>query len=64
MLYHDYTRKHNKVVRCIHLSLCTKYEIKAHTHMRSHSVQEIVANKNVKIRVDTRVRTAIKVDAN
>ncbi|KAI5169470.1 hypothetical protein PAEPH01_0742 [Pancytospora epiphaga] len=48
----------------MHLSLCTKYEIKAHTRMRSHSVQEIVANENVEIRVDTRVRTVIKVDAN
>ena len=32
--------------------------------MRSHSVQEIVANENVEIRVDTRVRTGIKIGAN
>ncbi|KAI5170457.1 hypothetical protein PAEPH01_1446 [Pancytospora epiphaga] len=32
--------------------------------MRNHSVQEIVTNVNVEIRVDTRVRTAIKIDAN
>ncbi|KAI5171251.1 hypothetical protein PAEPH01_1595 [Pancytospora epiphaga] len=32
--------------------------------MRSYSVQEIVANGNVEIRVDTRVRTVIKVGAN
>ncbi|KAI5169908.1 hypothetical protein PAEPH01_1087 [Pancytospora epiphaga] len=32
--------------------------------MRSHSVQKIVANENVEIRVDARIRTAIKVDAN
>ena len=64
MLYHDYMRRHNEVVRCIHLSLCTKYGIKAHPRMRNHSVQEIVANENVEIRVDTRVRTAIKIDAN
>ncbi|KAI4293372.1 hypothetical protein PAPHI01_2646 [Pancytospora philotis] len=32
--------------------------------MRSHSVQEIVSNENVEIRVDTRVRTGIKIDAN
>ncbi|KAI5168288.1 hypothetical protein PAEPH01_0001 [Pancytospora epiphaga] len=53
MLYHDYTRRHNEVVRCMHLSLCTKYGIKAHTRMRSYSVQEIVANEDVEIRVDT-----------
>ncbi len=64
MLYHDYMRRHNEVVRCIHLCLCTKYGLKAFPRMRSHSVQEIVANENVEIRVDTRVRTGIKIDAN
>ncbi|KAI5171263.1 hypothetical protein PAEPH01_1606 [Pancytospora epiphaga] len=48
----------------IHLSLYTKYEIKTHTCVRSHSAQEIVANENVQIRVDTRLWMAIKVDAN
>ncbi|KAI5175950.1 hypothetical protein PAEPH01_2204 [Pancytospora epiphaga] len=33
MLCHDYTWRHNEVIRCIHLSLCTKYRVKAHTHM-------------------------------
>ncbi|KAI5169927.1 hypothetical protein PAEPH01_1105 [Pancytospora epiphaga] len=37
---------------------CTKYKIKA------HSVQKIVANENIKIRVDTRVQITIKVNAN
>ncbi|KAI5169378.1 hypothetical protein PAEPH01_0660 [Pancytospora epiphaga] len=63
MLYYDYTRRHNKVIRCIHLSSCKMYGIKVHTHMRSYSTQEIVANENVEIRVDTQVRTVIKVDA-
>ncbi|KAI5173373.1 hypothetical protein PAEPH01_1925 [Pancytospora epiphaga] len=27
MLYHNYTRRHNEVVRCIHLGLCLKYII-------------------------------------
>ena len=64
MLYHDYLRRHNEVVRCIHLGLCAKYGIRAFPRMRNHSVQEIVANENAEIRVDTRVRTAIKIDAN
>ena len=51
-------------MRCIHLGLCTKYGLKAFPRMRNHSVQEIVANENVEIRVDTRVRTGIKIDAN
>ena len=48
----DYTRRHNEVVRCIHLFLCNKYgrSIK----IRLHFVQEILANMQVEIRVDTR----------
>ncbi|KAI5173473.1 hypothetical protein PAEPH01_2009 [Pancytospora epiphaga] len=64
MLYHNYTQRYNKVIRCLHLNFCTKYRIKAHSSMRSYLVQEIIANENVKIQVDTRVQTAIKVDAN
>lgn len=29
MLGHEYTRRHNEVVKCIHLLLCNKYGIKA-----------------------------------
>ncbi|KAI5169267.1 hypothetical protein PAEPH01_0573 [Pancytospora epiphaga] len=64
MLHHDYIRRHNEEVQCICSGLCTKYGIKTCPRTRSHSVQEIVANKNVEIRIDTRVRIAIKVDAN
>jgi hypothetical protein len=64
MLYYDYMRRHNEVVRCIHLCLCIKYGLKPSPRMRNHSVQEIVANENVEIRIDTRVRTGIKIEAN
>ena len=47
MVGHDYTRRHNEVVRCIHLHLCNKYSIKNSKKMKTHSVQEIVANKQV-----------------
>ena len=60
MLYHDYTVRHNEVVRCIHLGLCKKYGVKASSRMRDHSVQEVIANENVEIRVDTRIRTSLK----
>ncbi|MCB1712868.1 MAG: hypothetical protein KDH96_10425 [Candidatus Riesia sp.] len=61
MLGHDYMRRHNEVVRCIHLNLCNKYEIKRSKKLRTHSVQEVVANENVEIRVDTRIKTDIKI---
>lgn len=64
MLGHDYTRRHNEVLRCIHLSLCNKYGLKSSRKLRSHSVQEVVANENVEIRVDTRIKTDVKIQHN
>ena len=64
MLYSDYLRRHNEVVRCIHLSLCVKYGLKALPRMRSHSVQEVVANDRAEIRVDMRLQTGIRIQAN
>ena len=64
MLAHDYTRRHNEVVRCLHLLLCNNYGIKTQKRIRSHSVQEIVANERAEIRVDARIKTDIKVQNN
>jgi hypothetical protein len=55
MLNHDYIRRQNEVLKCIHLSLCIKYENK------SHLVQEVTATENVKIRVDTRIKTDVQI---
>ena len=63
MLYHDYMRRHNEVVKCIHLLLCNKYDIVRRKKLRTHSVQETVSNKDVTITVDTRVNTSIKIEA-
>jgi hypothetical protein len=64
MLGHSYTRRHNEVFKCIHLSLSNKYGLKSSKKMRSHSVQEVLANENVEIRVDTRIKTDIKIQHN
>ena len=56
----DYTRRHNEVVKCLHLLLCNKYGIKSTKKLRNHSVQEVVSNKYVEIRVDTFIKTDIK----
>jgi hypothetical protein len=61
MLGHDYTRRHNEVLKCIYLSLCNKYGLKK---LKSHSVQEVVASENVEIRVDSRIKTDIKIQHN
>ncbi|TBU12866.1 hypothetical protein CWI38_0601p0040 [Hamiltosporidium tvaerminnensis] len=53
MLGHDYTRRHNEVVQCIHLLLLNKYKFKPSKRIRSHS-----------IRVDTRIKTDVKIRCN
>lgn len=64
MLGHDYTRRHNEVLKCIHLSLCNKFGLKNSKKLKSHSVQEVIANENVEIRVDTRIKTDIQIQHN
>ena len=64
MLGHDYTRRHNEVVKCKHLTLCKKFGIRRSNKLRSHSVTEVVANENAEIRVDTRVKTDIIIKHN
>ncbi|TBU10160.1 hypothetical protein CWI38_1977p0010, partial [Hamiltosporidium tvaerminnensis] len=64
MLGHDFTRRHNEVVRCIHLPLLNKYKFKSSKRIRSHSVQEILDNEYAEIRVDTRIKTDVKIRNN
>ena len=64
MLYHDYTFRHNEVVRCLHLMICNRFGMKNVKRLRTHSVQEIMSNSNVEIRVDTRIRTDANIRTN
>ncbi|KAF7684774.1 hypothetical protein TCON_0018 [Astathelohania contejeani] len=59
MLGHDYTYRHNEVLRCIHLLLANKYGFKKTKKLRSHLVQEVMENEKAEIRIDTRIRTDI-----
>jgi len=51
-------------VKCIHLFLCNKYGIRQAKRLRTHSVQEIAANADFEIRVDTTVAISTKQQAN
>ena len=65
MLGYDYMRRHNEIVECIHMLRCKKYKIEdSGKKLRSHSVQQIVANKYVEIRVDTTIKTDLKIKYN
>ena len=63
MLRHDYIRKHNKVLKRIHLALCNNYGLRSSRKPRS-PVQEVVANENVEIGTYTRIKTYIKIQHN
>ncbi|TBU12288.1 hypothetical protein CWI38_0816p0020 [Hamiltosporidium tvaerminnensis] len=64
MLGHEYTRRHNEVVRCLHLLLLNRYKFKSSKRIRSHSVQEILDNEYAKIRVYIRIKTDVKIRNN
>ncbi|XP_029655519.1 uncharacterized protein LOC115230604 [Octopus sinensis] len=58
MLYHDYTWRHNEVVRSLHLLLCNKYGLRRSRKLRTHRVQSVVeqiktsCHQNFAIQVD------------
>ncbi|KAL6120643.1 hypothetical protein NUSPORA_02590 [Nucleospora cyclopteri] len=60
----DYTRRHNEIIRCIHLLMCLRYGLKSSKKICNHSVQEIVCNEDVEIRVDNRIKTNVKIHCN
>lgn len=64
MLAHDYMRRHNEVLRCIHLQICRNYRLTKNKKIRNHSVQEFISTKDVEIRVDSRIQSAVKVKYN
>ncbi|TBU06893.1 hypothetical protein CWI38_2489p0020 [Hamiltosporidium tvaerminnensis] len=64
MLGHDYTRRHNEVVRCLHLLLLNRYKFKSSKRIGSHSVQEILDNEYAEIRLDIRIKTDVKIRNN
>ncbi|TBU13029.1 hypothetical protein CWI38_0554p0010 [Hamiltosporidium tvaerminnensis] len=64
MLGHDYIRRHNEVVRFLLLLLLNRYKFKSSKRIRSHSVQEILDNEYAEIRVDTRIKTDVKIRNN
>ncbi|KAL6120420.1 hypothetical protein NUSPORA_02856 [Nucleospora cyclopteri] len=60
MLAFDYTRRHNEIVRCIHLLMWLRYSLKSSKKIGNHSVQEIVCNEEV----DNRIKTNVKIQCN
>ncbi|XP_029657447.1 uncharacterized protein LOC115231605 [Octopus sinensis] len=64
MLNSSYLRRHNEVVKCLHLHLCCQYGIRKTKKLKIHSVQSVVANEVVEIRLDTTIPTDTAVSNN
>ncbi|XP_029654245.1 uncharacterized protein LOC115227612 [Octopus sinensis] len=64
MLNSDYLRRHDEVVKCVHLHICQMYGIKKNRKLKTHSVQSILSTQNVEIRVETSIITENKVNFN
>lgn len=62
MLVYDYIRRYNEVIRCIHWVILNKYRINNFINSVADSVFEFVANENIGIRVDTRMKTDILIN--
>lgn len=55
MLIHNYTRKHNKIVKLLIFSVINLKKKKA-KKLRTQSVTKVIANENIKIRIDTNIK--------
>ena len=64
MLGHDYTRRHNEIVRCLHFMFSRKYHFSKSRKIRNHSIQEVIENDFAEIKIDTRIKTDIKISHN
>ena len=61
----QFKRRHNEIVKCLYLHLCKKYNIEiSGKRLRTHSVQQVVANKFIEIRFDTTFKTDVKIKYN
>ncbi|KAF7679672.1 hypothetical protein TCON_2526 [Astathelohania contejeani] len=64
MIEHNYTRRHNEVLRCIYLLLTNKYSFKKTKNYDLTQSQEGMKNEKAEIRIDTMIRPDILVKNN
>jgi ribosomal protein L37E len=64
LLKKDYTKRHDEVLRCIHLKLCNEYGFSKNRRLRSHNVSIKIENDKAVIKVDSYIKTDINVKYN
>ena len=57
LLNFDYKKRHNDVVRCIHMMFAKKYGITNQKRLKNYRVENVVSNERVRIKSDTPILT-------
>ena len=64
MAYYDYKQRHDEVLKCIHLALCKYYKISLNNKIKKQELQKFSYSDKVEIRIDTTIKTDIKIKHN
>ncbi|KAG0435826.1 Retrovirus-related Pol polyprotein from type-2 retrotransposable element R2DM, partial [Dictyocoela muelleri] len=57
LLHSSYIRRHNEVVKSIHLRIINKYGISSRKKLKNHKIEKVVKNNNAEIITEIPVRT-------
>ena len=57
-------RRHNLIVECLALLLCNTYGLTTSKRVRNHSIQKTMSNEDAEVRVDTRIKTDVRIQRN
>ena len=64
MLAHDYTRRHNEVLKCLHLMACRTFGFSRNKKLKTHRVSSLLDNERAQITVDSQILTDTRVRYN
>ncbi|OTF71712.1 hypothetical protein BLA29_002093, partial [Euroglyphus maynei] len=64
LLSFDYKKRHNDVVRCIHMMFAKKYGITKQRRLKNYRVENVVSNERVRIKSDVPIMTDNRIDHN
>ena len=64
MLSFDYKKRHDDVVRCIHLMFAKKYGLSKSKKLKNYKVENVISNERVRIKSDVAVITDNRIPNN
>lgn len=60
----QYTQRHNEVLKCVHKSLCIKYNFTMDKRVKRHRIENVIKNSYATIATDVKVETERDIRAN